>query len=140
MRGDKIDIAFDMGGRIEGDPGKGKYFAIARGPLVFALDKRLCSEIAASSMDPVSVDLVANPDAAKKAGVWQAFDATLAAKDGTKQTLTICDFASAGNTWDENSMQRVWLPQPLNLATVWSDVTPWQMLTHTTYRPKIPAD
>ena len=39
--------------------------------------------------------------------VWTLWLAPL--KNG--KTVTLCDFASAGNTWSDASQYRVWLPQ-----------------------------
>ena len=89
-----------------------------RGPVVLARDARLGGP---------DVDAVATPkaDAERRVplapaadrpdGVWMAFrapfDAGLHDRAGE---LTLVDYASAGNTWDERSRYRVWLPQILD--------------------------
>jgi len=32
--------------------------------------------------------------------------------------ISFCDFASAGNTWGEDSRYRVWIPQTLNVMGI----------------------
>jgi hypothetical protein len=57
-------------------------------------------------------------DASQK--VWMAFETPfvvgsyLEGHRGEPIRLTICDFASAGNTWTPASRYRVWLPQLLD--------------------------
>jgi hypothetical protein len=35
----------------------------------------------------------------------------------------LCDYASAGRTWNAESVLRVWLPQPLNLTDPFEGIT-----------------
>ena len=86
-----------------------------------------------------NLELAANPVAARQKNVWMAFDAKFTSLDGSAKTLTLCDYPSAGNTWDSNSTFRVWLPgYSLNMDEAFSDLTPWKMMSHTNYRPSIP--
>ncbi len=137
-RGDKIEIEFDMKARVERDPAGKDFYAICRGPVVLALDRRLCGDATPGGLSFRGAELAANPKAAHEANAWMAFDAKFATKDGAEKTLTLCDYSSAGTTWDARSAFRVWLPNPLDLATAFNELTPWQMMTHTKDRPGIP--
>ena len=123
-QGDTIELKLDLRGRIISEPTGKNFIALARGPIVLALDSRLCPEKPTTALkvkpsEGAYVTLTPNPQAAAKAGVRLAQNAIFTAKDGSEHTLTFCDYASAGNTWDDKSLYRVWLSQPLDLATVW---------------------
>jgi uncharacterized protein len=141
--GDKVQLKLDLRGRIVDAPEGNKFVALARGPLVLALDRRFYSEKPKTSFrvdrtEGSHVALTPNPAQASKHGVWLAFDAAFTANHGEKQTLTLCDFASAGNTWDDRSSYRVWLPQPLDLAKDMSELPRWEQCTPVRPRPKMP--
>jgi hypothetical protein len=42
-------------------------------------------------------------------------------------TLTLCDYASAGNGWSSENLFRVWLPQPLFLRHMYPADT-WKLM------------
>ncbi len=145
--GDTVALQLDLRGRLMDAPAgsPNDCFALMRGPLVLALDNRLCPAAAdaAALLKPDaaadgSVALTFNPDAARRHGVWLAFDAMLREPGGGQRKITFCDFASAGNLWSEQSLYRVWLPQPLDLASVWQAGLPrwWQRFRAT--RPDMP--
>lgn len=86
--------------------------AIARGPLVLARDVRLGTP---EIFDDLPVDL--NPDVPPSLepitppdGIWVAFEAIEA------PALRLCDFASAGNTWDAGSRFTTWIPKQVSHA------------------------
>lgn len=143
VSGDTVALTLDLRGRMIAEPtGKG-FVALARGPIVLALDKRICPETPAEALEitPTEgshVTFTPNPQVAAKFGLRQALDATFTVKDGTKHTVTLCDYASAGNTWDDKSLYRVWLPQPLDLATVWNDLPLWEKWGWAKERPQMP--
>jgi len=116
--GDRVEITFDMRAKVSHLNGQA---AISRGPVVLSLDNRLTP----ASTGKVSLDqspvLKPDPAAAEKIGAWMAFDLG---------PLTLCDYASAGNAFSEQNMFRTWLPQPLDLATVYRTGQTWQTLTH----------
>lgn len=117
-KGDKITLDLDMRGRAVVDPGGSGRVALVRGPIVLSQDRRLQSD----RIDPPiefrqdsehHVDL--RPAKAKRPGVWMAFEASgVSADDGSKSRIALCDYASAGNTWTQESTFRVWMPQPLD--------------------------
>jgi hypothetical protein len=61
--------------------------------------------------------------AADVPGVRMALDVPFET-DGTRSMLRLCDYASAGRTWSEESVLRVWLPQPLNLSAPFEGIAP----------------
>lgn len=122
-KGDTVEIRFDMRTHIAMQNGQA---ALQRGPVVLSLDSRLTPTASVPmsinlSLTGVGLSLKANPAAAKKIGAWMAFDIA---------GLTFCDYASAGNGFSEKNVFRTWLPEPLNLATVYDTGQTWQTLSH----------
>jgi DUF1680 family protein len=93
--GDRLRLQLDLRGRILRS---GQFSAVARGPLVLARDLRLGQNI----HEPVRLQLPLKA-VPPPAGIAAAF----ATADG----VHLCDYASAGNTWDADSRYRVWLPE-----------------------------
>jgi len=117
-RGDRVAISFDMRGRVVEMNGQA---ALLRGPMVLSLDNRLTPAGAGQATLDRQPALKPNPAAAKKIGAWMAFDVG---------ALIFCDYASAGNAFSEQNIFRTWLPQPLNLETVYETGQTWQTLSH----------
>ncbi len=123
--GDQINLSLDMRGRIVrmGEPAS---IAILRGPLVLARDARSGEPDINESISPL-VDkqgfIVLEPVSTPQKGMWlqvkapfsyesyKESEATLPTK-----SLVLCDYASAGNTYDVASHFRVWLPQLIDPA------------------------
>ncbi len=142
--GDKILLTLDMRGRVMTDPAGSSAIALFRGPLLLAMDNRL---EAGKSATALKIEADANgyceaqvqPALAKAHGVNLACAVPMRAADGSRHTITLCDYVSAGNGWSTQSLFRVWLPQPLNMATAWSALTPWQWLTYPNFRTQVPT-
>jgi DUF1680 family protein len=83
--GDRVRVEFGVRGRVLR---AGNYAAAMRGPVVLAADARL----GAPSLTMPLESVTPHP------GITVAFRSGL------------CDFASAGNTWDDRSRYRVWMP------------------------------
>jgi hypothetical protein len=146
--GDQVQLALDMRARAIDAPSGNGQVAVRRGPIVLALDDRLTPP----EKDATAV-LVRNPsgyveaqpdaDAANKTGIWMAFDVPFLV-NGKPRTLTMCDFASAGNGWSEANRYRTWLPQPLKLDTAydtgvtWKTLFPWPQITSKPEAPPSP--
>lgn len=116
--GDRVAIAFDMRaktGRLNGQ------VAISRGPVVLAMDNRLTLSTARQVTLDTNAPLKPDPAAAKKIGAWMAFD---------MGPLTLCDYASAGNGFSEQNAFRTWLPQIIDLSTIYQTGQTWQTLSH----------
>ncbi len=131
--GDRIAITFDMRGRVVQAPDGNEQIAICRGPIVLSLDNRLvpsASGLATLTTDGSGqIELTPNPAAATRINAWMAFDVGCTV-DGKPSTLTFCDYADAGNEFSRQNMFRTWLPQPLDLKTVYDTRQTWRTLSH----------
>jgi DUF1680 family protein len=117
---DRIGIKMDMRGRLVTLNGNQ---AIVRGPVLLARDTRFHDGFVYETADIRTnngyVDL--QPVEAKEAGVWMAFTAPLILGTDLEgefrnpKQISFCDFASAGNTWGEESRYKVWIPKTLNV-------------------------
>lgn len=119
-KGDKVVLKMDLTGRLLTLNG---YQAIIRGPVVLARDTRFGDgfiyESAVVMGKNGKVDLLPSPK--KPASVWMSFTAPLVLGTDLEGDfrnpvlINFCDFASAGNSWGEDSRYRVWIPQTLNV-------------------------
>jgi Uncharacterized protein conserved in bacteria len=119
-KGDRVELKLDLRGRLVTRSG---YQAIVRGPVVLARDARFkdgfINESAVVRDQDGYVDL--KPSAAKPAEVWMSFTAPLVLGTDLEgefknpKQISFCDFASAGNTWGEDSRYLVWIPKTLNV-------------------------
>ncbi|MEO6546590.1 MAG: beta-L-arabinofuranosidase domain-containing protein [Ferruginibacter sp.] len=121
--GDTIAIVLDMRGRVMQSGNLPGNVAIIRGPIVLARDARL----GGPNVDAIIIPVVdqygfvqLEPAGTNNNGTWMQFQAAFnveshkeAGNDPIK--LLLCDYASAGNTNDQSSWFRVWLPQPLDV-------------------------
>lgn len=92
--GDGVSMRLEMNGRVLRQNGRA---AVVRGPIALARDLRLGGDIDA----PFAVRVDDLRPAAAPTGIAMAF---------TAGDAMLCDYASAGNTWDERSRYRVWMP------------------------------
>lgn len=117
--GDRIRLSLDMSASVvEQD----RHQAIIRGPVVLARDSRfedgyVDEGVVVNSDENGKVELVPCMDAKF---AWMAFCAPMVAgtdleNNGKPRMIHLCDFASAGNTWDKSVRYRVWLPKTLNV-------------------------
>lgn len=117
--GDRITLHLDMRARLVRQQ---EMQAIVRGPIVLARDSRFGDgfvDEAAVVIDRegyVALEPVPAPSFA-----WLAFTAPMVLGteleyNGKPRQVRLCDFASAGNTWDRSQRYRVWLPQTLNVT------------------------
>lgn len=119
-KSDKITLTLDMTGRLVSLNG---CQAILRGPVVLARDTRFNDgfvyESAVVKAEKGKVNLAVS--AKKPSDIWMSFTAPLVLGtdlEGDFQNprqVNFCDFASAGNTWGEDSRYRVWIPTTLNV-------------------------
>lgn len=120
--GDPISLILDMRGRVEHIGKQPENIAIVRGPIVLGRDARLGGPNVDAIIKPVLDKdgyVMLEPAGLNQNGIWLQFKA-LFMLESNKETaakpvsLSLCDYASAGNTNDEKSWFRVWLPQPLD--------------------------
>jgi len=119
-KGDKVTLKLDLSGRLITLNGEQ---AILRGPLVLARDARFGDgfiyESAVVKEKNGKVELL--PSGNKPANIWMSFTAPLIlgtdmeGEYGKPRQVNFCDFASAGNTWGEDSRYKVWIPMTLNV-------------------------
>jgi hypothetical protein len=117
---DQVILKLDLTGRLITLNG---YQAIVRGPVVMARDTRFGDgfiyESAVVKDNGGNVDLI--PSSKKPSDVWMSFTAPLVLGTDLEgefrqpRQANFCDFASAGNTWGEESRYRVWIPKTLNV-------------------------
>ncbi len=122
--GDQIDVLLDMRGRIVHLGELPEHISIQRGPLVLARDIRLGD----ASVDEAAMPIVnkegfidLEPTGKTTKGIYLQFNAKFLLEShkegGSKPVqLTLCDYASAGNTHDETSHFCVWIPQLYDVA------------------------
>lgn len=118
-KGDKLSIQFDMRGKLNWSNG---HQAITRGPILLARDSRFGDGFVDETMiiqeEEGTIDLT--PIENKPPHIWMAFSAPcktgtdLEGEGSQAKSITFCDFASAGNTWDTSTRYRVWLRKTLN--------------------------
>jgi hypothetical protein len=115
-KGDRIRLDLDYSVRLADEPGGSGRVAIVRGPQVFAVERRVTRPGDGSGRVKAGEDgtVAAKSAADSPAGIRMVLDVPFDAGDRVS-TLRMCDYASAGRTWGEDSTFRVWLPQPLDL-------------------------
>ncbi|MDR2449652.1 MAG: glycoside hydrolase family 127 protein, partial [Prevotellaceae bacterium] len=118
-KGDVVRVQFDVRARVVRQDGSA---AIVRGPVVLARDNRFGDGFVDEAARILDKDgyVELTPAVRKPDGVWLAFTAPLApgtfdAEGAHPKQIHFCDFASAGNTWDDALRYRVWIPEPMNV-------------------------
>jgi DUF1680 family protein len=118
-KGDVIQLKLDVRARLVRENG---HVSLVKGPVVLARDHRFADGLVDEEAQIVEKDgyVELRPVADKPAGMWMAFTAPLIvgvnpANEGQPEQIKFCDFASAGNTWEQNSRHRVWIPETLNV-------------------------
>lgn len=119
-KGDVIKLRLDLTARVMTLKG---YQAITRGPVVLARDSRFrdrdVDEAAVISQKSGVVDLIKSEQ--KPDNIWMSFTApvilgtNLEGEFRLPRQVHFCDFASAGNTWEEDSRYRVWIKRTVNV-------------------------
>jgi hypothetical protein len=118
---DTIVLKLDLRGRGRL---KNNHLVIERGPIVLTRDARLSKDNIHDVVHApdLSKPIVLKPVASHDPAIWMAFTAdlrlglNLETEEGKKpRAVAFCDFASAGNTWHEDSLYRVWQRLPLNV-------------------------
>ena len=117
-KGDRITVKLDLRARlVECNQAQ----AIVRGPLVLARDSRFGDGFVDETAVVVSKDGYVELTPVEAPGfAWMAFTAPMVLgtdleSNRAPKQIHLCDFASAGNTWDKTQRYRVWLPKTLNV-------------------------
>ena len=148
---DRIEIVFDLRARVENAPSGVNDAAIMRGPIVLAFDSRLVAPRTGVSTPPmyrykfmkgpgtkyIDVELIENSE---NPDIWMMFNIPLTDEAGAKHYLPMCDYLSAGNTWKEGNVFRVWVPQPFDFRHLYINKLDWRVnFVGNDVRPEIPA-
>jgi len=109
--GDKLELNLDMRGKVVEAPGSSGQYAVVRGPIVLAFDKRISETdelmLNANIKTGDYIDLKKVKDPSNQ--IWMVYDVPLIDKDGQVKNTKMCDFSSAGNTWTKESTYKVWV-------------------------------
>ena len=142
---DEVTLELDMRAFAQSAPSGAPQLAVQRGPLLLALDNRLNTagretlRLLVNDDQTVSgrVVTVADPNIAFAFEVPCTYHRVHIVKE--QHTLTLCDYASAGNAWSGENLFRVWLPQPLFMEQAFVPNTWKLMYPDMEQRPDVPA-
>jgi DUF1680 family protein len=117
--GDVIELNLDLRGRVVRMGTAPESVAIFRGPVLLSRDARLAEPGMEAIISPIAgkdgyIDL--EPVTAKNPELWMEFKAPFMPEsyaEGGPQPIkvTLCDYASAGNSKEGHPFFKVWLPQ-----------------------------
>ena len=146
--GDRIELDLDMRARVVDAPSGSGDRAIVRGPVVLAFDTRLIPRRDGVSEPPMyryefdcDADgyIDAMPTESPVSGVAMTFDVPCLDEAGGRHLLPMCDYASAGNSWQEGNLFRTWIPQPFDFRHLYINNLDWHTnVTVGVERPEIP--
>lgn len=121
-KGDKIEIDFEMEGKIHTMHSQPSYIAITRGPIILARDERLEGPGLEAILTPVveennTINLTVKDQ--DNDNFWMTFSARFTPESYTEGgaepvETELCDYASAGNSGNETPFFKVWMPQLIN--------------------------
>lgn len=147
--GDEIELEFDMRGRVIDAPSGVGDAAVMRGPVVLAFDTRLVPRRDGVSEPPMLryefkrdadnyIDLKRTGNSGIDA-MWMTFEVPFVDESGAPHTLPMCDYQSAGNTWEEGNLFRVWMQQPFDFRHLYTNNLDWHVnVTVGVGRPEVP--
>lgn len=146
--GDEIVLDLDMRGRVVDAPSGVGDAAIMRGPIVLAVDTRLIPR--RDRVDPpmYRYEFIRDADGyielspTGNSGVdaiWMTYDVPVCDEAGNPHSIPMCDYASAGNTWQEGNLFRVWIQQPFDFRQLYTSNLDWHAnVTAGKQRPSVP--
>ncbi|MCU0355741.1 MAG: glycoside hydrolase family 127 protein [Cytophagales bacterium] len=114
---DEITLALDMRGRVLRAGDNAGFVAVRRGPLVLARDSRFGYPDVDETISPATdKDGFLPLEVVAESNFWISLKAPFAVgsyregEAGKPVPLLFCDYASAGDAWNEKNRFRVWLP------------------------------
>ena len=148
-KGDHVEINMDMRAKIVKAPSGLNDAAIMRGPVVLAFDTRLVPFRTGVSVPPMyRYEFLGNVDSdyidveliePEVPDMWMCFKVPLKDEAGEKHYLNMCDYTSAGNTWEEGNLFRVWVQQPFDFRHLYVNKLNWRVnVADRDERPVIP--
>lgn len=123
-KGDRIFLKFDMKAKIHK---LNNYFAFSKGPIVLARDNRFHDGyIYEPAFLPETsndiIDLQENDNVPTNVFLSYSINLSMGISSDAfhkqPRKVTLCDFGSAGSTWDENSLFKVWFKEPLDITKI----------------------
>lgn len=149
---DVIELVMDMRAKVLKAPSGIGDAAIQRGPVVLAFDSRLVPFQTYVEVPPmyryifsgnkpdnyIDAELLEHSDTS---GIWMVFNVPLLDEAGNPHLLKMCDYASAGNTWQRDNIFRVWVHQPFDLRHLYINQLNWRVInpfSETDEPPTIP--
>ena len=147
--GDRIALQLDMRGRVVDAPSGVGDKAIMRGPIVLAFDTRLVPRRDGVTEPPMyRYEFAQTPDhridlqpldTKETPAIWTVYSVPVIDESGAPHTLPMCDYASAGNTWTEGNLFRVWIQQPFDFRHLYTNNLDWHVnVTVGSGRPEVP--
>ena len=146
--GDQVTLDFDMTAKVVEDPAGSGDAAIVRGPVVLSFDTRLIPRRDGVDVPPMyrfefekGKDGTIELEEVRGHGqsMWMVFNVPCLDEGGGRHLLPLCDYASAGNTWQEGNLFRVWAPQPFDFRHLYVNNLDWHAnCTVGVPRPDIP--
>ena len=107
-KNDAIAVILDQSIRLIQDPADSRMYAIAQGPIVFAMDKRFEKDFD----KPATFKLDKNGNVAAKPAAIPGANLALEVETADGGKRTFIDYSSAGSTWSKDSQFRVWTQDP----------------------------
>ncbi len=144
---DKVELVMDFRGRVVKAPSGVDDAAIMRGPIVLAFDTRLVPYRSGVTEPPMYrykfidnngfIDLEqVTPEIPD---IWMQFKVPLKDEAGSTHSLEMCDYTSAGNTWEEGNLFRVWIQQPFDFRHLYINRLNWRVnMPDGDDRPEVP--
>ncbi len=146
--GDQVTLDFDMTAKVVEDPAGSGDAAIVRGPVVLSFDTRLIPRRDGVDVPPMyRFEFEKGKDGTieleevrgHSQSMWMVFNVPCLDEGGGRHLLPLCDYASAGNTWQEGNLFRVWTPQPFDFRHLYVNNLDWHAnCTVGVPRPDIP--
>jgi DUF1680 family protein len=145
---DYIEVIFDLRARVVNAPSGVNDAAIMRGPVVLAFDTRLQPLRFGVDTPPMyrykflekaGYTNVERMEHSEYPDIWMTFNVPVMDEAGEKHFLKMCDYQSAGNTWEEGNLFRVWVQQPFDFRHLYINNLNWRInMSDKGERPVIP--
>jgi len=147
--GDKITLKTDLKAFVADAPSGDNDAAIQRGPIVLSFDTRLVPARDGVETPPMyRYKFLKNPEngsidiqpvvTSEIPDIWMTFNVPVTDEGGGKHYLPMCDYSSAGNTWQNGNLFRVWIPQPFDFRHLYINNLNWNINVTSGSKPEIP--
>jgi len=147
---DIIELSLDMQGRAVQAFSGVDDLALIRGPLVLSFDSRQVSERRGGfdpplyrykfDTDPQGLIDIQIKEVDSPEGIYMTFTVPLVDEAGNGHSILMCDFCSAGNSFAEGNIFRVWVQQPFDFRHLYTLNLDWRANSSEKERPEIPEE